>query len=156
MNDLCLESLARNLDEAYGGPAWHGPTLTGALRGLSEEQAVWRPGVGRHNAWELAVHAAYWKYRVLRYVAKEPPERFSEPGSNFFERPAEGARLDADLETLARWHQRLTEAVRVFDPARLDEVAYDAYTFEALIRGAAAHDVYHAGQIRLLRRLLAG
>ena len=156
MSDPRLDVLTRGLEEAYGGPAWHGPTLASALRSLSEKQAAWRPGVGRHNAWELAVHAAYWKYRVLRYVGADPPDGFSEPGSNFFARPAEPARLADDLATLDDWHRQLVEAVRAFDPARLDETAYDAYSFEALIRGAAAHDVYHAGQIRLLRRLLSG
>ena len=153
MPDPRLNLLARTLEDAFGGRAWHGPTLFGSLRGLTEVDAAWRPAPDRHNAWELAVHAAYWKYRVLRHVAADPPRAFSEVGSNFFARPAEGARLGEDLDILADWHRQLVQAVRTFNPERLDEVAYDGYSFEALIRGAAAHDVYHAGQIRLLRRL---
>ena len=148
-----ISALVRGLDGAYGGPAWHGPHLRGALDPLGEAEAAWRPAPGRPNAWELAVHAAYWKYRVLRHVAAAPPAAFDEPGSNFFARPAAGRTLAADLARLDVWHERLRDAAAGLDPERLDEIAYDAYTFEALLRGAAAHDAYHAGQVRLLVRL---
>ncbi|MCG8462315.1 MAG: DinB family protein, partial [Holophagales bacterium] len=105
-------------------------------------------------------HAAYWKYRVLRHLAADPPGSFGEAGSNFFPRPRDGEATKSawskDRERLRGWHARLVEAVRAFDPERLGEVAYDRNTFCDLILGAAAHDVYHAGQIRLLRVLQAG
>ena len=53
-----------------------------------------------HNAWEYVVHAAYWTYRALGHVAADPPTRFDEPGSDFFERPAVGRTLAADLDRL--------------------------------------------------------
>ncbi|HEY6050809.1 MAG TPA: DinB family protein, partial [Thermoanaerobaculia bacterium] len=59
------------VDEAYDRSAWHGPNLKGSLRRLTEEEAAWRPGPGRHSAWELAVHAAYWKYAVRRRLTGE-------------------------------------------------------------------------------------
>ena len=152
--------LLRQLDRAFDGRGWHGPTLMGALRGLDEAAASWRPAPEAHsrgpapvNAWEYAVHAAYWTYRVLRHVAAEPPARFDEPGSNFFARPADGRTLAGDVARLRDWHQRLVAAVEAFDPERLGETAYDGYSFEDVIGGVAAHDAYHAGQIRLLRRL---
>ncbi len=120
---------------------------------MSEDDARWRPAPEAHNAWEYVIHAAYWTYRVLRHIAAEPPARFDEPGSNFFARPAEGRTLAADLDRLRDWHRQLVDAVAAFDPERLDDTAYGDYTFHDAIAGIAAHDAYHAGQIRLLRCL---
>src|SRR5688500_2523546 len=54
------------LDTAYDHASWHGPNLRGAIRGVTPPRAAWRPAPGRHNIWELVVHAAYWKYVAWR------------------------------------------------------------------------------------------
>ncbi len=141
------------LDRAFDGRGWHGPTLLGSVADVTEAEAAWRPAPGAHNAWEYLVHAGYWTRRALRLVAAEPPAQFDEPGTNFFERPAQGRTLTDDLDRLRDWHRRLVEAVRSLDPARLDEVVTDGFTVSDLLAGVAAHDAYHAGQIGLLRRL---
>lgn len=155
--------LVRQLDRAFLGPAWHGPTLMGSLRGLDPKAASWRPGAQRHNAWELMVHAAYWKYRICRLVTDEPPRQFGIAGSNFFPRPDPDSRQPGtalwqeDLQRLSDWHGRLKSAVAALDPRRLAEApGRGRHNFEQLIAGAADHDTYHAGQIRLLRRLREG
>ena len=83
------------LDEAFDKKSWHGPNLRGAIRGVSAEQASWRPEGGRHNIWELTLHAAYWKYVVRRRLLKEKRGSFALAGSNFFERPEGGAATEA-------------------------------------------------------------
>ena len=153
MTDSRIATHLHALDQAFDGRGWHGPTLIGSADGLTEAEAGWRPAPEAHNAWEYVVHASYWTYRVLRHVALDPPAHFDEPGSNFFARPAEGRTLAADLDRLRDWHRRLVEAVAAFDPDRLGDLAYDDHTFRDVIAGVAAHDAYHAGQIRLLRRL---
>jgi hypothetical protein len=138
------------LDEAFDKKSWHGPNLRGAIRGVSAEQAAWRPKGDRHNIWELTLHAAYWKYVVRRRLLKEKRGSFVLAGSNFFARP-EGAATEPswkkDLAILEGEHRKLREAVAQFADKALTPAACH------LIRGAAAHDLYHAGQIRLLRRL---
>ena len=159
MPDAQLDILLRRLNQAFHVPAWHGPNLLGALRGVTPEAAAWRPGPARHNIWELAVHAAYWKYRVYRKLTDAPPRSFDVKGSDWFVRPDETttAAWRDDVALLRTWHDRLCGAVLRFNHHRLGEqVGSGAYTFEDLIAGAAAHDVYHAGQIRLLRRLQQG
>ena len=86
--DPAIEPYLELLDEAFERKAWHGPNLRGALRGLTAAEAAWRPGPGRHNVWELAVHAAYWKYAVRRALTGEKRGAFRFPGSNWFARPA--------------------------------------------------------------------
>lgn len=158
------DALVRALDRAYLGPSWHGPSLAGALRGVSAEAAAWRPQPGRHNIWEYTVHAAYWKYRVFRLLTDLPPRKFELPGSDFYLRPDPNApngtsdpAWKADQALLATWHERLRGAVQSFDPGQLqNKPGKSEHTFEGLIQGAAAHDVYHAGQIRLLWRMQTG
>jgi len=53
-----LKELLFLIDTAYNRVSWHGTNLRGSIRGVSPRQAEWRPGRGRHNIWELVVHAA--------------------------------------------------------------------------------------------------
>jgi hypothetical protein len=64
--DSRIQLLLQMVDQAFHQHSWHGTTLRGSLRGLSIEQALWRPGSERHNIWELILHTAYWKYIVRR------------------------------------------------------------------------------------------
>lgn len=139
------------LDEAFDRQSWHGPNLRASIRGVAAAQAAWRPAPGRHNIWELVLHAAYWKYVVRRRVTGAKRGSFVLPGSNFFPRPIElsEAAWKSDIGILVAQHRELREVVARLSTARPANAAL------RLIRGAAAHDLYHAGQIRLLRRLSA-
>lgn len=139
------------LDEAYETKTWHGPNLKQSLKGVSAKQAAWRPGPRRHNIWEEALHAAYWKYAVRRGIEGGKRGGFVLKGSNFFARPEKGklheAAWRADRELLEQEHHALRSAV-----AKALETRRDAAWLKPLY-GVAFHDIYHAGQIRLLRRL---
>jgi hypothetical protein len=138
------------LDEAFDKKSWHGPNLRGSIRGVTAEDAAWRPQPGAHNIWELALHSAYWKYVVRRRITGDKRGSFVLPGSNFFPRPLETteAAWRADVGILVAEHKKLRDVVAKLSATRLTKKNLH------LIRGAAAHDLYHAGQIRLLRRLL--
>jgi len=140
------------LDEAFDKKSWHGPNLRGSIRGVTAKQAAWRPKPGAHNIWELTLHAAYWKYVVRRRITGEKRGTFVLTGSNFFRRPIEmtDKAWRADIEILESEHKKLRDVV-----ANLPAKNHNPKTLH-LIRGAAAHDLYHAGQIRLLRRLSGG
>jgi hypothetical protein len=141
------------LDEAFDKKSWHGPNLRGSIRGVTVEQAAWRPAPKRHNIWELTLHAAYWKYVIRRRITGEKRGSFVLPGSNFFERPMElsEAAWKHDAGILAAEHAALRAAVARLPLERGKRKDWASVLH--LIRGAAAHDLYHAGQIRLLRRL---
>jgi len=147
-NDLVLALL----DEGYSHKTWHGPNLRQSLRGVSASQAAWRPASGRHNIWELALHSAYWKYAVRRRIEGGKRGSFLLKGSNFFARPEKGKATEAawraDLALLEREHKALEGAIcRVLKTPRAKKLLPALY-------GVAFHDIYHAGQIRLLRRLI--
>ena len=138
-----VSHLVTALDEAFDKPSWHGPNLRGALRGLAPEQASLRPQPGRHNIWELVVHCAYWKYVVRRKLTGMQRGSFPLKGSNFFPRPIEitAAAWKSDLALLTSEHLLLRAAIPSLPAAALQ----DSKTLR-LIRGAAAHDLYHAGR----------
>jgi len=145
------------IDTAYDHVSWHGTNLRGSIRGVTPAQAVWRPGPRRHNIWELVVHSAYWKYVAWRRLTGAARGSFAEDGSNWFVRPKEKtlAAWKADLAMLGATHRTLREAVAEIDPRDLDRATSKSSrsTRRALITGVAAHDIYHAGQIQLLKRL---
>lgn len=158
MLESATSVLLGQLHRAFDRRSWHGTGLMGSLRGLHVELATWRPQPARHNIAEIAVHAAYWKYRVHRLLTDGEPRSFELAGSNFFERRGllTEAEWRGDLELLRAWHRRLVTAAEAFPPERLPErPGRDRFTYAELIAGAAAHDLYHAGQIQLIKRLHA-
>jgi len=153
-----VEGLLKMIDEAYNKRAWHGTNLKGSLRGLTYMDAAWRPGKNRHNSWEIALHAAYWKYVVLRRLLGQKRGSFAVAGSNWFLRPAEFSEKawKADLKLLERLHQELRKVVAGLKDEDLDWTPRGSQnSHEFLIRGVAFHDIYHAGQIQLLKRIKA-
>ena len=152
-----IENALGQIDEAFDVRSWHGTNLRGSLRGLSPKVAGWRPAPRRHNIWELAVHAAYWKYAVRRRLAGEKRGSFTLAGSNWFPRPvtATAAALRADMALLVDEHRQLRAVIAGLTAADLGKRAPSgrATTIGVLVRGIAAHDLYHAGQIQLLKRL---
>jgi uncharacterized damage-inducible protein DinB len=118
--------------------------------------AAWRPGAHRHNIWELIVHAAYWKYVAWRRLTGAKRGSFPLAGSNFIARPlaeTKGA-LQDDLDLLDQMHRTLRDAAAAVKTVDLDRgSAQKGVTKRALLTGVAAHDLYHAGQIQLLKRM---
>ena len=139
------------LDEAFSKKTWHGPNLRQSLKGVTAKQAAWRPAPGRHNIWEFTLHAAYWKYAVRRRLEGGKQGSFVLKGSNFFARPEKGKATEAawraDKAILEREHQAMMFTIRKILKSS------QARKRLPMIYGVAFHDVYHAGQIRLLRRL---
>lgn len=150
MNEV-LSLLLANLDDAYERKGWHGTNLRGSLRGVTAEEALRRPGKGRHNIWELAVHAAYWKYAARNRLGGGKRGSFPMKGSNWFASPsrADEGEWRALVKLLDDEHRRLREVVAELG----DEALRDPKKLR-LAYGVAAHDLYHTGQIQLVKRLV--
>jgi uncharacterized damage-inducible protein DinB len=153
-----LQSFVLLLDEGFDRAAWHGPSLLASLRGVTVDQLLHRPRRGVHNAWELAVHSAYWKHAVRNRILGGSRDSFALAGSNFFPRDKGLTLADwkRDRALLVREHKALRAVVADLDPGKLDlKVAGSRHTLRRTVLGIAAHDIYHAGQIALLKRLAA-
>ena len=148
--------LLKELDAAFDKRSWHGPNLIGSLRGVTVATALARPP-GRKCVWEQLLHAAYWKHIVLGKLAvsigagETRRGSFARPGSDWPTLPprADERAWREDVALLRGLQRELRALVGGLVPKQLGEKTV------WLIHGAAAHDVYHAGQIRLLRRLAA-
>jgi hypothetical protein len=150
-----MSYLLAAFDQAYNRLSWHGTNLRGSIRGLTPDQAAWRPAPDRHNIWELIVHAAYWKYAVRRRLTGEKRGSFPLEGSNFFTRPetTSAAALKADIRLLEDQHRQLRRVVASLSARDLTRKRQGRFTAADLVSGVTAHDLYHAGQIQLLKRL---
>jgi hypothetical protein len=145
------------MDQAFDQRGWHGTTLRGALRGVTPKEALWRPGPDRHNVWELAIHAAYWKYAVRRRLAGDATGSFGRKPSNWPSVP-DSPDLKAwkqDVALLESEHALLRKVVSGLTPADLERRSpKGVWTYAEEIHGVAAHDLYHTGQIQLIKRLM--
>lgn len=155
--DPRIALLLEVLDQAFDRKGWHGTTLRGSLRGLGAHEALWRPAPGRHNIWELTVHAAYWKYTVRRRLAGDATGSFGRKPSNWPQVPtiADVRAWKQDIGLLEAEHRLLREVVRTMAPRRLeDRSPQGVWTNAEEIHGIAAHDLYHTGQIQLIKKLM--
>ena len=160
MTDRRIEEALRHLNPPAGTKLWHGgASVLGALRGLSPEVAAWRPYPNRHNIWVLSLHVAYWNYAVRRRITGEERGGFPRTPSNFPTVPPEPTKAawKEDRRLVKEQHDLLVEAIKDFDPSRLDEYAGSETrtSYADLITGIVLHDTYHAGQIQMLKRLAA-
>lgn len=149
-------ALLRMLDQSFDHRTWHGTNLRGSLRGLTPAQALWRPAPGRHNIWEETLHTAYWKYAVRQRLIGGKRGEFPLKGSNWFPSPKSAVAREWRLTValLQKTHNSLLETVAHYPPARLHRTVRGSIwsAFDSIL-GVAYHDIYHAGQIQLLKRL---
>ncbi len=141
------------LQRAYAGDAWHGPDLCKLLTGVSAERAAAKPIAGAHGIWTLVLHINTWQRFATRALRGErnykpaPEEDF--PGVTD---PSEAAwqKVRQELESA---HHGLKEAIGTFAEERLNErVPGLPDTFYVLLHGVIQHNLYHAGQIALLKK----
>jgi uncharacterized damage-inducible protein DinB len=158
MTDPRLQEALRHFDPASGVKLWHGgATVLGSLRGVNARVAAWKPAPDRHNIWEFALHIAYWNYAVRRRITAEAKGGFPRSPANWPAMPEvpNDASWKTDRELLRDEHDALVEAIRSFDSTQLDDMtdADSKTTYADLITGIVLHDVYHVGQILLMKRL---
>jgi hypothetical protein len=146
---------ARILDEGYGPGAWHGPDLRAALSDLTPERAFWRPGVGRHNVAEIAVHHAWCVRSAISQLGGAVGEPFPFEGADWFDVSNESRISWTDIATLVETqHGQLATTLTDIASGRLHSPMAEADRFD-LVLGVTCHAVYHAGQVQLIKVLAA-
>jgi uncharacterized damage-inducible protein DinB len=147
-----IERLLEQLNAAYGGPAWHGPSLHELLDGVTEERARQRPIANAHSILEIVVHVRAWMDAVAERLAGSPRELTTEEDWSDVARTS----WPVVLEELDRAESRVCDAVARLRPEDLDKaVAGKSYSVYTLVHGVIQHNLYHAGQIALIKKRLA-
>lgn len=154
--------LTDQLEREHAGDAWHGSSRASLLADVSADEARRRPSPGVHSIWELVLHMTAWTREVARrlkgHVASEPemgdwPPLPAAPDERSWR---------AALTALEEAHGTLRDAVGALDPSRLTMPVSDprnrelgsGVTFAQTINGLVQHDVYHAGQIAIVKKML--
>lgn len=152
-----LERLEAQIAWAFAGPACHGPSVLESIAGLTPGAAHAHPVAGAHSAWELLLHLAGTYHLVLRRLAGEDAPLMPAEDWPAVPSPTAEAWEDA-IRSLTELNGRVRAEVLRFDPARLDEplCASAPYTAHTQFVGITQHDLYHAGQIAILRKALGG
>jgi len=139
--------LARVVEEGYGPGAWHGADLKAALADVTPAVAFWRPGKGRHNIAEIALHHAWTVRNVTAKLTGGEPPAFPVDGADW---------LTLDDDTVISWPE-IQRALETQQQALAAAVGMPALSAEKerfdLALGVTCHAVYHAGQIQLIKVL---
>ena len=148
--------IADQLRRAFAGEAWHGDSLFEILEGVTAAQAAARPIKNAHTIWELMLHIAAWDNAVLRRlggVAVELSDAENFPTIT----DATATAWRKALAEVRRVHEELVKAVSLLPDSQLDEMVPGKegahYTFYYMLHGVAQHELYHSGQIALLKKM---
>ena len=149
------DRLVDQLNRTYRGPAWHGPTLVELLADVSAEEAAQVALPNVHTIWEIVLHAAAWKRAVRARIEGKSVQLEGDADWPLVLGDSERAWHDA-LADLDAAHASLEARVRAMSEAVLDQPSpTDAsITIYGTLHGIIQHDLYHAGQIALLKKAI--
>jgi uncharacterized damage-inducible protein DinB len=152
MNDV--EFLADQLQRAYEGEAWHGPSLREVLNGVNAGMASAKPVPEAHSIWELVMHIGAWINAARRGLGGSAVEL--SPQQDW---PAIDAGSDAawsqTLDALEQEQNQLRDAIRALNESSLKaRVPGRNHSVRFMLEGVIQHNLYHAGQIALLKKMI--
>ena len=149
--------LADQIRRAFEGDAWHGDSLLELLVEVDAATAAARPIKDAHSIWELVLHIAAWDGAVIRRTQGKAVELTDNQNFPPVKDVGDPAWRSA-IESVKKTHAELVKAVAAFPDSRLmDQVpgkTGDHYNFFYLFSGIVQHELYHAGQIALLKKAL--
>ena len=148
-----IKRISSQLRRAFRGKAWHGPSVMEILENVTAEQAAAHPIPGAHSIWELVLHIRTWERVALRRIEEQAPFEVSdEEDWPAVKETTEHAWKNA-LNSLTLNHDALSEIISRLDESRLSDIVPGTeYSVYFLLHGVIQHDLYHAGQIALLKK----
>lgn len=149
------ERIVDQLQRSLEGHAWHGPSVLELLSTVNATQALAKPVPDLHSIWELVAHMTAWQDVVRRRLAGEvihdlPPEqnfpRVGRPDQAAWERAVHDFRESC---------RALQESIRALADTDLDlPLPGKKYNRYVTLHGVVQHNLYHAGQIAFLRKMI--
>ena len=149
------QRIADQLRRSQSGEAWHGPSLAEILRGVTAKQAAAHPITDAHSIWELVLHIAIWQKHVLDRLERGGMAEIPDELDWHKVGPTTEAAWKAALAQLKKNNEDLARAVERLGDAKLHtQVRGKDYDFHFMLDGMSQHNLYHAGQIALLKKAL--
>lgn len=152
-----ITRIVQQMRLAFQGKAWHGPAVQEALAHLGAEQAAAKPIASAHSIWEIVLHLNAWHKFVMRRLAGEEIVAIAEEEDWPAVRETSKAAWQNALRELQQQHKKLCEATARLHESDLSRVVRgedNEHSVYVLLHGVMQHDLYHAGQIVLLRKAL--
>ena len=144
--------VAGQLRRAFEGDAWHGPALLELLRDVDAPTAAAKPLPDAHSIWELMLHIAAWDDAACRRLSGEKIQLTGVANFPIVPKPTEAAWRKA-VAQVKRTHDTLVKTVAALPEFRLRKrVPGKKYDFYHMLHGVAQHELYHAGQIAILKK----
>lgn len=151
-----IERIREQLERAFAGAAWHGPGVLEVLENVTASQAAAKPVVGAHSIWELVLHIKAWEDACRRRLSGDRAELSDEEDWPQVDETSDEA-WQSTLTALRENHQKFSDAIASVDESRLDDPILEGMnTVYATLHGAVQHDLYHAGQIAILKKASTG
>jgi uncharacterized damage-inducible protein DinB len=150
-----VDRIGDQLKRAFEGEAWHGPSVLEIIEGITTQQASARPPGGAHSIWELVLHIAAWEGAIVRRLNRDRAQLSAEE-----DWPPVPATTDEAWEQtkqmLLQGHYKLRSAIAGLEESRLDQPIIEGMSSVYVqLHGIIQHDLYHAGQIALLKRAVS-
>jgi uncharacterized damage-inducible protein DinB len=153
-----VERIRDQFRRAFDGEAWHGPSVLKILEGVTAQQAAAHPIPGAHSIWELTLHIAAWERACKRRLEGDPAQLTDAEDWETINDTSQAA-WESTKQQLIDNHRELLEAIAKVDESRLNEpiiknpeVPYSSVY--VTLHGGVQHDLYHAGQIAMLKKAL--
>lgn len=146
-----VERIKDQLHRSFYGNSWHGPAVLEVLKGVDAKQASYRPLENVHSIWEIAQHISAWEEVVLKRLQGDRTPVTAAIGWERVNKTSEAA-WQRMLELLEHRHIELEQAVGKLSDDQLDEQTIGENTIYLLLHGIAQHDLFHAGQIAILKK----
>ena len=153
-----VERIRDQFRRAFEGEAWHGPSVLALLDGITAQQAAAHPIPGAHSIWELTQHIAAWESACKRRLAGDPAQLSDEEDWQPVNDTSEAA-WEKIRQQLIDTHRELMDAIGSVEESRLNEpiIKDPNIPFSSVyvtLHGGVQHDLYHAGQIAILKKAL--
>ena len=152
-----IEHIVDQLERTFEGDAWHGQSMSEILTGITASQAAAHPIPHAHSIWEIVLHSAAWQKAVRERLQGKPiaslPDDEDWP-------PADDTSDQAwckAIELLRAEYELLRDEALKWRDRDLGEITEgQRFTVYQMLHGVIQHNLYHAGQIAILKKATAG
>jgi hypothetical protein len=150
-----VHRIAKQLHRTFHGRAFHGPAVEEALDGVTAKMAAGRVRGTSHSIWQIVKHITFWQDTARDWL--KGSTRRPGPGEDWTEVTDKSeAAWQATLQALRRSNDQLRDEIMLLAESHLEEPIFEAMSkVEVVLHGIIQHNIYHAGQISLLKKLQA-
>jgi uncharacterized damage-inducible protein DinB len=144
-----IQHILSLLKSTFNKSPWYGPSVNDVLSDIDAELAELRIN-NTHSIIELVCHMTAWRTFVVKKLEGDVDYKVDDALN--FPTPFN---WETTLKDLHESQAKLIAAIQNFDSSLLHDAVPNSssgYTFFTLLHGIIHHDIYHTGQIILIKK----